>query len=313
MNLKSPVKSSVKYIVAAVLVFFLARSVIVNWKSIKGYDWSFNPGLMAVSCLMFFAAYAILPLIWSNVLKYMGYRLRFSDAWHIYYIGNLGRYIPGKVWAVAGMAYMAEKAGIPAATAGAAAVFAQVYSLLSSFVFFLIFLIFNVTYFYGYHILWIVAVFCILAVIFLFPRNLEYALNYCLKKFGREPVRIGITPRSALKIIAFYSVSWILFGAAFWVLISAAVGRGQVNLLFASGAWATAYAIGFLAFFVPGGLGVREGILGLFFMNVLPVGVGIIIAGVSRLIVTIIEILCVMISLLYKGLRNGKKETTEKK
>ena len=238
---------------------------------------------------------------------YMGYRLKFSEAWHIYYIGNLGRYIPGKVWAVAGMAYMAEKAGIPAPAAGAAAVFAQAYSRLSSFVFFLIFLIFNVTYFSGYGLIWIAPVFFIMAVIFMFPHNLERVLNYVLKKSGRKPVRIGITPLEALKIIAFYFSSWVLFGAAFWFLISAVAGPGEVNLLFASGAWATAYAIGFLAFFVPGGLGVREGILGLFFMNTLPVGVGIIIAGVSRLIVTIIEILCVIISFLRRGLQNGKE------
>ena len=307
MNLKSPVKIILKCIVAVIIVFFLARSVLLNWENIKGYDWSFNPGLMALSCLIFFAAYAILPWIWGKMLWYMGYRLSFSDAWHIYYIGNLGRYIPGKIWAVAGMAYMAEKAGISATAAGTAAVFAQAYSLLSSFVIFLIFLIFNVTYFSGYGLIWIVPVFFIMAVIFLFPHNLEHVLNYVMKKFGREPVRIGITPLAALKVIAFYFLSWVLFGAAFWVLISAFVGRGQVNLLFASGTWATAYAIGFLAFFVPGGLGVREGILGLFFMNILPVNVGIIIAGFSRLVVTIIEILCVMISFLRRGLQNGKE------
>ena len=307
MNLKSPVKIILKCAVAAVIVFFLVRSVIVNREIIRGYDWSFNPGLMALSCLVFFAAYAILPWIWSKMLGYMGYRLRFFDAWHIYYIGNLGRYIPGKIWAVAGMAYMAEKAGIPATAAATAAVFAQVYSLLSSFVFFLIFLIFNVTYFSGYGFIWIAPVFFVIAVIFMFPRNLEPVLNYVLKKFGREPVRIGITPLAALKIITFYLLSWSFFGTAFWILITAVVGSGQVNLLFASGVWATAYAIGFLAFFVPGGLGVREGIMGLFFMNVLPVSVSIVIAGFSRLLVTIIEIICVIISFLRRGLQNGKK------
>ncbi|HDY87026.1 MAG TPA: flippase-like domain-containing protein [bacterium] len=307
MNLKRPLIIFLKCIIISIIVFFLVRAVLTNWKNIQIYDWSFNPLLMTLSCLIYFAAYAFLPWIWSKLLYYMGYRLSFGDAWHIYYIGNLGRYIPGKIWALAGMAYMAEKAGIPSSSAGAAAIFAQVYSLLSSFVFFVIFLIFNSTYFNNSWIIWFVPVFLIMAVFFIFPRNLESILNVVLKRLDKSPVKIGISVLQALKIITLYFLSWILFGAAFWILISSIVGWGHVNMLFASGAWATAYAIGFLAFFVPGGLGVREGILSLFFMSVVPVSIGIIIAGVSRLIVTVIEIVCVLISFVRRGLCNGKE------
>ncbi len=54
--------------------------------------------------------------------------------------------------------------------------------------------------------------------------------------------------------------------------------------------------------FLIGLLAIPIGIAGMICL-----GVGIIIAGVSRLIVTIIEILCVMISFLRKGLQNGKE------
>ena len=71
--------------------------------------------------------------------------------------------------------------------------------------------------------------------------------------------------------------------------------------------------MGFLAFFAPGGFGVREAVLGLLLMDTIPVSVGIIIAALSRLLVTGIEIVCVVPALLRRGIFYGKeKAITEK-
>ena len=128
----------------------------------------------------------------------MGYGISYGDAWDIFYIGNLGRYIPGKVWTIAGMAYMAEKVGIPATIAGTSAVFSNAYSLVSSFVFFILFLIFRGIDSTSDGFLWLLPVFLIMVIIFIFPRNLEIALNAVLRKFGKRSVIIGITTLSAL-------------------------------------------------------------------------------------------------------------------
>jgi len=298
------VKIAAKCAVGLIIVFFLVRSVALNWTKVRGFDWSFDPALFALSCAVYCAAYAFLPWIWGRLLRSMGYRLSYPELWHIYYIGNLGRYVPGKVWTIAGMAYMGGKAGIPSARAGAAAVFSQVYSLVSSVVIFLVFLILREDSFPGPgRVGLMVLVFLAGAFVFvLFPRNVERMLNTVLGFMGRKPLEIGITTSSAVKIIVLYGLSWILFGAAFHVLIVSIAGPGTVDLVFASGVWAAAYTVGFLAFFVPGGLGVREGVIGLFFVHVLPVEVGIVIAGISRLVVTGIELGCVFLSFLYRTL-----------
>lgn len=301
MTVKKTIKTVLKIAVALIIIIFLGHSVLSNWEMVRGYDWSFNPVLMALSCLLFTAAFGFLPWVWRTLLHYMGYELGYGEARDIFYIGNLGRYIPGKVWSIAGMAYMAEKAGIPATIAGTSAVFAQVYSLLSSLGFFILFFIFRGTYSINANVFWFLPFFLAAAVIFIFPSNLERALNIVLRKIGKEPVSLGITTVSALKIVALYFVSGLLFGCAFWIFVSSFVGFGEVNPVFTASAYIIAYWAGFLAFFVPGGIGVREGILGLLFMNIIPAGVLIIIAALSRLLVTIIELLYVVIAAFRKG------------
>lgn len=313
MKNKSFLKLTLKFTVIFVIIFFLGRSVLVNWEKVQAFNWSFDPVLMTLSCLIFFIAYAFLPWIWRKILYYMGYELNFGDAWDMYYIGNLGRYIPGKVWTIAGMAYMGGKVGIPAHIAGASAVFAQAYSLLSSFVFFVIFLIFNGAYFTRFRFLLIVPVVTCMAVVFIFPKNLKFVLNIVLRRLGKAPVNIGISTFSALKTVLFYCVSWVLFGCAFWCFVSAVAGSGKVDPFFAAGVYAIAYVTGFIAFFVPGGFGIREGMMVILLSNVMPVGVAVIIAGLSRLLVTIIEIAAVAVVLLRKGFFYGEKKTTEKK
>ncbi len=313
MTAKNIIKLTIKIALITIILFFLGRSVISNWERVRTYDWSFNPVLMAVSFMIFCLAYTLLPWIWRKLLCYMGYEISYGDAWDIFYIGNLGRYIPGKVWTIAGMAYMAEKVGIPATIAGTSAVFANAYSLVSSFVFFILFLILRGTHSTSGSFLWLLPIFLIIVIVFIFPRNLERVLNVVLKRFGKNRVKIGITTFKALKIVALYLVSGILFGSAFWVFVSAFVGWELINPVFAASAYIIAYWIGFLAFFVPGGLGVREGTLGLLLMSAIPAGVLIIIAGLSRLAVTIIEILFVVIALLRKGFFYGKEKASAKK
>jgi hypothetical protein len=64
------------------------------------------------------------------------------------------------------------------------------------------------------------------------------------------------------RLIALFTVAWLAHGAGFALFTSAfgAVGWPDVPRL--AGAFAIAYVGGLLAVFAPGGIGVREGILG---------------------------------------------------
>ena len=310
MNLKKIALFSAKIILTAVIVYYISRAIIANWEEIRGYDWSLDPLLLTLSCVFFILGYASLPWVWRKLIHYLGFELSFGNAWDIFFVGSLGRYLPGKVWAIAGMAYMAEKEGIPAAIAGTSVVMAQAYSLLSSVVFFIIFIIFRGVQTTETWLLWFLPFGIVLAVVFLFPRNLERALNIVLRLTGREPITFRITPLTALKMIGWYTLTWLIYGIAFWLFVSAITGPGVFHPVFATGVYVISNVVGFMAFVMPAGIGVREGIIGYLLMNSVSVGVGLVIAGLSRFIMTIIEIVLSLSGLLRRGYFYGKEKKT---
>ena len=58
--------------------------------------------------------YALLIVAWRTMLASWGQRLDGWSAARIWTVSSLGKYLPGKVWAVAGMALMSQRAGIAA-------------------------------------------------------------------------------------------------------------------------------------------------------------------------------------------------------
>ncbi|MBA7482109.1 hypothetical protein ES707_17590 [subsurface metagenome] len=298
----------IKLAIVLAIVFFIVRAVIADWEKVQSYEWQINPLLLALSCAGFFAAYAVLVLIWKRVLKAFGYTVSYQEAWAIYFIGNLGRYIPGKVWTVVGVAYMAGKSGIPAVVAGTAAICAQAYSVLSSFVFFVIFFILRNSAFTGIRFIWTLFFPVILILIFLVPRNLERMLNLILVRLGRERVSLKLTTAAAMKITCMYLCSWLVYGCAFWLFVSSMTGIGSFNPFFLAGAFAVSYVLGYIAFFAPGGIGVREGILSMLLTGMVSAGVAIVISFSARLMTTCVELICVGAVLIQKGFAYGKEK-----
>ena len=300
-----------KIIVVPAVIFFMVKMVMKDWNAVRAFSWQIHPFYLAVSFFAFCCGYAFLVFIWGAVLKALGYSVPFNEAWIIYFIGNLGRYIPGKLWTIAGVAYMAGKSGIPRVVAGTSAVCAQAYSILSSFVFLILFLIFKGTYTERFQVLWVLPLPAVLVPVFMIPRNLERSLNFLLKKLGRAPITIKYKTPTAIRITFLYLCSWLIFGGAFRLFISAVTGGTVINLLYLAGAYAVAYILGYVAFFAPGGIGVREGILTVLLTGYVPPGVAAVIAISVRLMITFVEIVCVVPVLLGKGLLHyGKEKTT---
>ena len=298
----------IKIAIVLAIVFYIGKAVVTDWQAVSSYDWQIQPLFLVLSCAGFLAAFSFLVWIWRGVLAAFGYPVPYREAWSIYFIGNLGRYIPGKIWTVAGVAYMAGKSGIPGVIAGTAAVCAQAYSILSSFVFFVLFYILKNQDFTGVTFLWTLPVPFVLMVVFLVPDNLERVLNFALKRFGKEAITLNISTATALKITLFYLISWLLFGVSFWFFVSSVAGQGLFNPLYLSGAFAVSYIIGYLAFFAPGGIGVREGILSLLLAGTVSTGVAAVLVVLLRLIITLVELGCAATVLFQKGVIYGKEK-----
>src|ERR1051325_6696290 len=66
---------------------------------------------------------------WRRILAGWHQRLPFAGAARTWSLANLGRYVPGKVWSVAGLVVLAQRAGVQPGPAAASAFVIQAVSL----------------------------------------------------------------------------------------------------------------------------------------------------------------------------------------
>jgi uncharacterized membrane protein YbhN (UPF0104 family) len=81
------------------------------------------------------------------------------------------------------------------------------------------------------------------------------------------------------------------------VFVNSIVSVPWSQYLSLTAAFAFSYTLGFLAIFVPGGLGVREGILILLLSHYFPLPVATLISLFSRLWMTAVEVFGLLVSL----------------
>src|SRR4029077_12952992 len=87
------------------------------------------PAWIVASALTVFATYVMQIESWRRILAGWHQRLGFAAAARTWSLANLGRYVPGKVWSVAGLVVLAQRAGVQPGPAAASAFVIQAVSL----------------------------------------------------------------------------------------------------------------------------------------------------------------------------------------
>lgn len=239
-----------------------------------------RPLPILAALMVVWSTYALLIAAWLAVLRGWGQRLPYLAGAKIWCVSNLGRYLPGKVWSVAGLAVLAERAGVQGWAAAASAIALQALAVGTGGL--------------------VVAAAApasvpgwMLAVALVFGAATVLALVW-------EPgprLASGLMPRVSMQALPVTTavgatlitwLSWLGYGVAFWLL-----GRGLVpadlSLSTATGAFAAAYIVGLLAVFAPGGVGVREVLLVALLTPAVGSGSAITLTVASRLLLTITE------------------------
>jgi hypothetical protein len=272
------------------------RSLVVNWESLKAQplDWRIAPSWLAASVAVVFAGYAVLIEAWRRVVLSMGERLGFIAAARIWFVASLGKYIPGKVWAVAGTAVLAQRAGVQPSAAVAGALVVQALALASGALV-VGFTARSIVSDMGRELellLGILLLACIAGVGVLASQTLLDRVNLYLPR-AIPPLR-AIRPGTLLLSFGANLLAWVAYGLALLLLSRAVLPDIELGLAQAIGVFTCSYLAGFLALFAPGGLGPRESV----FLLVLAGDIGLKpaagLALASRILLTGTELLPVV-------------------
>ncbi|OGG52237.1 MAG: hypothetical protein A3F84_04020 [Candidatus Handelsmanbacteria bacterium RIFCSPLOWO2_12_FULL_64_10] len=290
------IRRALQVAVLGVILYYLFRDLSRNWQEVTRYSWRFDIPRLALATLMLCAVLGAMTPIWGAILRRMGYDLPIRKAWRIWFISNLGRYVPGKVWQVTGMAYLCEREGIPKRVTAVSVVLGQALSTLSAAGLFGLYVVLEG----GRHIdpAWAYSTGGLLIVggLAVHPRVLERLINFILRLLKRDPVRIELTFGQLLYITGLYTLSWCGYGLSLYVFIFSLTPISLRLVWALIPIHALAYTAGLLVLVMPGGLGVRESFLAEFLSHHLPEAVATPSAWLSRLWFTAAEILCLAVA-----------------
>lgn len=284
----------------AVVGWFVARTFIDRWEEFRTYplDLQVNPGLLVLAALVVWSGYAALIAGWRGVLRGWNETLAPWQAGRIWALSSLGKYIPGKIWAVAGMVVMAQRAGVrPVAAAGSALVMQLLAMGTGAAVVALTGVLALATD--GWLRLGLIAVLVASVAGTLVLLQTGW-LNRILARLPGGVDQVATpTPLSILGGVAANVLAWGAYGVAVWLLARALIPEVSFPLLTTIGAFAASYIVGFLVLLVPGGLGVREGVFVLMLQGVVGLAPATAIALASRLLFTLTEVGVAVLFLLF--------------
>jgi uncharacterized membrane protein YbhN (UPF0104 family) len=290
--------------VVSVIFYFLFKSLLSNWGQIKEYSWDFHYPSLLISIVLVGIAYSVLVGVWKVILKQSGYVISYTKMFKIWFVSNLGRYIPGKVWQLLGMLYLLEKEKVPKSKSFTVAILAQALSSMAGILVMLGFLRYDLYREFFSQSLWFL--FVLLAfvagvvILIIYPELLQKVINLGLGFLKKDKISINYKPKNLLFYLLFYTGSWLLFGFCFLFFIRSITPAPFGMYFGVTGAFAGSVTIGFLAFFAPGGVGIREGILVALLNAYFPLPVATLIALLSRVWITLVEVLLFLIAMTFK-------------
>jgi hypothetical protein len=270
-----------RVLTATIIVAVLVTVVWVaaaNWDAYRTLVQSLNPvhllGALAAGLIGQFLNVVIAHIS----LRGEGVPLSLGSTYRLITVGGLAKYIPGSVWQIGSQAGLGRTAGL---------------NFRHSMLAWIEPTVFNITVGSGFALLAATQVEYGIPDLFLIPVGL-FALIASMNPFRYAVYRlVRLTPRS--NPVPLIRTGWpqqflltvaiiALTGTGGMLVVSAFELESSIGFIGSVVAFVGAWVVGFLAFPIPGGIGVREGALVLALAPWIPAHEAVLIAAASRLV-----------------------------
>ncbi|MEO3808699.1 lysylphosphatidylglycerol synthase domain-containing protein [Sphaerisporangium sp. B11E5] len=280
----------VRYGFLAVALGFGAWAVAARWDAVAEGFGRLSWGLVAGSVVAVLAALVAGMMMWRALLADLGSPLALRDAGKVFFVGQLGKYIPGSLWPVLAQMELGRDLGVPRPRSAAAFFLTYPLYLASGITVAVLTLPGlaggSVT---GYA--WLLLLLPVL-VAGLHPRVVNGLLGLGLRVLKRPPLERPLTRRGVLVSAAWAFAGWAAYGAHLALIVAGLGGTGPRAFALSFGAFALAWCLGFVVVIAPAGAGVREVAMVAALAPVLDAGPAIAAALCSRLVVSLGDLVC---------------------
>jgi hypothetical protein len=278
-------KANLRRIAAVLLVaataWWLGQLIADNWAELRRFDWRADPGLLAASVAAHVAVLAWGVWVWSRVLRHFDHPpVRTGMLQRIWFLSNLARYVPGKVFQFIAVASLSRTAGLSGAVMLTSMLVHTGFALLSAAV--------VSSWTLAADVLpalprWAVAAtVTAAAVMAVHPGFLNRLLGLIPRLLKKQVIRWNARWVDGVALLALSVVSWALYGVAYQMFMASLASVPWRLLPEMAGVNALSFLIGYVSP-LPGGTGLREVTMSELLQPYLPAGVAAVMSIASRL------------------------------
>ena len=284
-----------RWIQAAVglaIVGYALRFLIQNWETIRTtpLEWRIRVVPIVASLGLVLATYGLLVEAWRRVVNGWGAEIAWWPAARVWVLSSMGKYLPGKLWTIAGLGVLGREQGVPALTATASAIVLQLVSIATGA---LTVAVTGTAALEREHpavrlVLWsLIGVAAVALGLVLRPA----LLNWLLRRLGVDATIATPDPKAMAIGVVANGLAWTMYGVALYWLAAGVFVDSRLTLVQAIGAFTASYLAGFLFLLAPGGFGVRETVFFLVTESALGPAQALALAAVSRIGMTLADLL----------------------
>lgn len=275
--------------IVVLILGFMLRTLYLHWEEIVAYDWDLDYLALIVAFSLMLCTTVIYAYLWKLIVQGLGTPLDFRKSYRIFYLSQLGRYIPGKVWSILGLVYLSEKEGVSKVISGSSVILQLLLQVISGVIIFALTLPLwqNLESMAGLYGLFI---FLPLGLVLLHPALVTRGVSLALRLTGQPGIEPAWGYRYLLVQLGLWEVFWLVNGVAYYFLIRSIGPSPLPQVWVLAGIFAISWVVGFLSLVTPSGLGVMEGTLVVLLSFYFPTPVATIIALWTRLARTGIDL-----------------------
>ena len=262
-----------------------------NWQEVSGQLRKLSVPVVVGAFVLVTLAPILTLMGWRVLLEDLGTHLALPPASSVFLVGQLGKYLPGSVWAYVLQLELGRKAGLARARVFAATVFSIAVAIVAALLAGALAVPEivedrpDLSWLYWFYLALPVALVC------LHPRILTAAARFGFKVLRRPRPDHPVSYRTVLTSLGWALASYLSNGAHLWLLArSGAADLGFRAWLLCAGAMAIAMLAGLVAFVLPSGAGVREVVIVAALSPFVGVPAAVAYATVSRLLFTVADL-----------------------
>ncbi|MFW5469411.1 lysylphosphatidylglycerol synthase domain-containing protein [Knoellia sp. CPCC 206435] len=272
----------VRVVVALLVLAAVTVAVWRNWGEVSSHLGDIPRGTLGAAFLLALSAPVFTLLGWRVLLADLGTRLPLPPSASVFFVGQLGKYLPGSVWSVVAQADLGSRLGVPRRRMGVAGLLSILLSVITGAILGVPAVPALLARSEDFRWWWFLP--ALLLLLLLWPRLLNSGVALLLRVLRREPLEHRLTTPAIALTSMWFVLAWLGVGLSVLVLAHALAPERSWGSLVVSSicGFALASAIGMFSFVVPAGVGVRDGILALLLGALMPFPAAIAVVVVSR-------------------------------